>query len=263
MNIIVTENDVAIHYEVSGRGYPLILLHGQFMNVSMFNDFEKALKEHYQLIKIDLRGHGYSDKPFKIRIEDYMEDVLTVMDELLIKQAHFLGYGLGGMVAEALACSYPGIVQRLILVTVGNEPFNVSEDKFQAQYSNILRTMKPEKREKFLEEYMYHDAKKVNRWKKSLRDTDTNLTKRERLAVSHSTEGIDLLRSAHLITAPTLIISGAHDELIKPDNGHALSKEIPNSFHYVYENSGHAPMIEEKERFLKDIQTFFSTETQL
>ncbi|GGB11910.1 alpha/beta hydrolase [Macrococcus hajekii] len=263
MNIIVTENDIAINYEVVGKGYPLIMLHGQYMNTTMFNEFETALKEDYQLIKIDLRGHGYSDKPFKITVYDYLEDVLAVMDELMIKQAHFMGYGLGGMIACTLAASYPEIIQRLVLISVGTEPFNVSEDRFLAQYSNILRTVKPEKRNKIMEQYMYHDAKKVAKWKKSLLDTEKGTTKLERKAINRSTEEIDLMINAHQITAPTLIISGEHDELIKPDNGKRLSQEIPNSYHFLYENSGHAPMIEEKERFLEDVQKFLSTETKV
>ncbi|TDM00815.1 alpha/beta fold hydrolase [Macrococcus carouselicus] len=262
MNIIVTDNDIAIHYEVSGRGYPLIMLHGQYMNTTMFDDFETTLKEDYQLVKIDLRGHGYSDKPFKITIEDYMQDVLSVMDELMIKQAHFLGYGLGGIVAELIAANYPEMIQRLVLICVGSEPFNVSQEKFYGQYSNILRTMKPDKRDKMMEQYMYCDVKKVKKWKKALRDTEKGTTKLERHAIDHSADDIDLMITAHQVTAPTLIINGAHDELIKPDNGYQLSQKIPNGYHLVYENSGHAPMIEEKERFLEDVQKFLSTETQ-
>lgn len=258
MEIIVTKSDTAIHYELTGNGYPLIMLHGQYMNTTMFNTFDKELLKDYQLIKIDLRGHGRSDKPLHINFGDYLEDVLAVMDELYIKRANFIGYGLGGMVAEAMAIYYPEMVQRLILVSVGNEPFNVSEEKFHMQYANILRTMDRAERNKTLQAYMYKDRKKVANWMKSLTDTETTMTHLEMDAVNHSTDGVDLLAEAHKITAATMMISGQHDDLIKPDNGVTLSEAIKGSLHAVYDNSGHAPMIEEKARFTADVLQFLS-----
>lgn len=258
MNIIISGRDTAIHYEITGNGYPLILLHGQYMNTTMFDTFERELIQDYQLIKVDLRGHGLSDKPLRINMDDYIEDVMNVMAELYITKAHFLGYGLGGMVAQAIAIRYPERVQRLILVSVGNEPFKDSEERFRMGFVNILRTMKEKERTKLLNQYMYHDPKKVNRWMRSLKDSETSMTELETKAVKHSTDGVDLLSQSHLITAPTMIVSGEHDHLIQPDHGRTLSEKIPNSSYMLFDNSGHAPMIEEKERFIQDVKRFLS-----
>lgn len=258
MNLTVTDSDVAIYYEITGKGYPLVLLHGQYMNTTMFDTFEKELKKEYQLIKIDLRGHGHSDKPLHITMSDYVEDVITVLNELYIRQANFIGYGLGGMVTEAIAINHPELVQRMVLVSVGNESIDVSREKFESQYGNILRTLDRNERSKVLEEYMYHDYKKVKRWKKSLNDTESTMTNLEINAIDHSTTAQNLLEEAHHIKAPTLIISGAHDHLIQPDNGETLSRRIENSTYMLFDKSGHAPMIEEKERFLQDVMTFLS-----
>lgn len=80
MELALTNNDVAIHYTIRGKGYPLVMLHGQFMNTSMFDAFNDAFKD-FQLIKIDLRGHGLSDKLTSITMESYIEDVLTVFGQ--------------------------------------------------------------------------------------------------------------------------------------------------------------------------------------
>lgn len=55
MELALTNNDVAIHYKIRGKGYPLVMIHGQFMNTSMFDSFNDAFKD-FQLIKIDLEG---------------------------------------------------------------------------------------------------------------------------------------------------------------------------------------------------------------
>ncbi|TDM11964.1 alpha/beta fold hydrolase [Macrococcus lamae] len=258
MNITISGSDTAIYYEITGKGYPLVLLHGQYMNTTMFDSFERDFRDDFQLIKIDLRGHGYSDKPLHINMEDYITDVMAVMNELYIRQANFIGYGLGGMVAQAIAIRYPELIQRLILISVGNEPFNDSQERFRMEFANLLRTMKPDDRTKLLSRYMYHDLKKVNRWMKGLKDTEESMTNLERKAVDHSTDGVDLLSQSDLISAPTMIVSGAHDHLIQPDHGKTLSEKITNSSYMLFENSGHAPMIEERDRFVNDVKMFLS-----
>jgi pimeloyl-ACP methyl ester carboxylesterase len=57
-----------------------------------------ALKDDYQLILVDMRGHGQSDKPADpaaYAAETQVGDIVTILDELGIDKAHFYGYSLG------------------------------------------------------------------------------------------------------------------------------------------------------------------------
>ena len=92
---------IRIHYEVEGEGPPLVLCHGLAMSLEVWRiwGFVEGLKDNYKLILIDARGHGYSDKPHDQ--ESYTDklmvtDVISVLDELNIEKAHFLGYSMGG-----------------------------------------------------------------------------------------------------------------------------------------------------------------------
>ena len=97
------ENDgTHIHYKVEGEGPPLVLCHGYLFSSEgwRINGYVEALKENYQLILIDARGHGYSDKPHDQEAysdELMVADVVSVLDELNIEKAHFLGYSMGGI----------------------------------------------------------------------------------------------------------------------------------------------------------------------
>src|SRR4051794_25832175 len=92
-----------IHYEVEGVGPPLVLHHGTFGSGEQWRDFGyvEALKRDYQLILIDARGHGASDKPHDPAAYDLtlrVTDVTSVLDDFRVQQAHYFGYSMGGWI---------------------------------------------------------------------------------------------------------------------------------------------------------------------
>jgi len=96
-------NGIKIHYEVEGQGPPLIMVHGytRFLEDWQNFGFVPELKNDYKLILIDVRGHGQSDKPDNLEaynMKTIAEDVITIMDELNIERAHYLGYSMGGII---------------------------------------------------------------------------------------------------------------------------------------------------------------------
>jgi pimeloyl-ACP methyl ester carboxylesterase len=99
---------VRIHYEVEGAGPPLILHHGTFMSGADWRDFgyTDALKHDHQLILMDARGHGASDKPHDpaaYEIVALVGDVTAVLDDLHIRRADFFGYSMGGWIGFGCA----------------------------------------------------------------------------------------------------------------------------------------------------------------
>ncbi len=96
-------NGVRIHYQVEGEGPPLVLHHGLGGNLEnwRYSGYVEELKRDYQLILMDARGHGASDKPHDLEaysMEHQVSDVVAVLDDLDIGSAHFLGYSMGGRI---------------------------------------------------------------------------------------------------------------------------------------------------------------------
>ena len=123
---------VRIHYEVEGKGPPLVLLHGLTLYLECWQDlgYVDSLKHNYKLIMMDLRGHGGSDKPhdpeaYKLKL--LAEDVITVLDDLCIGKAHFLGYSLGGRIGFSLAKYAPARFGSFIIG--GQKPGEVSQEE--------------------------------------------------------------------------------------------------------------------------------------
>jgi pimeloyl-ACP methyl ester carboxylesterase len=99
---------IHIHYQIEGAGAPLVLLHGYTDSLESWYEqgYAKALQATYQLILIDARGHGASDKPHEpaaYEMQRSVTDILAVLDALHIPTVHFFGYSMGGQIGYAMA----------------------------------------------------------------------------------------------------------------------------------------------------------------
>ncbi|NHJ47332.1 MAG: alpha/beta hydrolase [Asgard group archaeon] len=108
----VENNGIKINYVVEGHGPPIVMLHASMGSYAEwhYGDYINALKDEYQLILIDLRGHGQSDKPKDIASyssHEFTSDIIAVLDKLKITKAHCWGYSFGGSIAFFLSRDYP------------------------------------------------------------------------------------------------------------------------------------------------------------
>src|SRR3989304_635920 len=105
-------NGVRIYYEVEGQGPPLVLAHGMGgggdLDAWLSTGYTDALKDDYQLILFDLRGHGRSDKPHEVSAHgsNAADDIVAVLDSLGIAKAHYLGYSMGAAAGFKQAISH-------------------------------------------------------------------------------------------------------------------------------------------------------------
>ena len=112
---------VQIAFEVVGEGDPIVLVPGFSQSRQAWKDaghVEALLARGRQVILIDPRGHGDSDKPrdpSAYRPELLASDVVAVLDRLAIEQADLLGYSRGGAIAIAAAIAHPERLRRVIV----------------------------------------------------------------------------------------------------------------------------------------------------
>ncbi|RVW01839.1 alpha/beta fold hydrolase [Rhodococcus spongiicola] len=115
--------DARLHYEVSGTGEALVLLHGNSENLDYFAAQVPAFAERYRVVALDTRAHGEStrgDGP--LDFERLADDVCVVLDTLGIDSAHVLGYSDGGNTALTLALRHPERVRSLIVNSANLDP---------------------------------------------------------------------------------------------------------------------------------------------
>ena len=103
---------VKISFSAQGKGEPVVLIHGFFSSAGINWDLpgtSSLLAKDHQVIAMDVRGHGQSDKPTKEEAygPELVEDVARLLDHLKIKKAHIVGYSMGGIIAAKLLARYP------------------------------------------------------------------------------------------------------------------------------------------------------------
>lgn len=111
---------VRIYYDSEGCGPPLVLHHESADSCAIWRElgYCDALLPNFQLIRLDARGHGASDKPHEssaYHLALRVSDVIAVLDALGVERAHFFGYSMGGWIGFGLAKYAPERVHTLII----------------------------------------------------------------------------------------------------------------------------------------------------
>jgi pimeloyl-ACP methyl ester carboxylesterase len=116
---IRTINGVQLYYEVkgSGSGTPLLLIAGLAADSHTWQPVIKELARHFLVITLDNRGTGRSGAADQISIKQMADDCFSVVRHMGFSSVHLLGHGMGGLVAQNCAVHFPGIVDKLVLVS--------------------------------------------------------------------------------------------------------------------------------------------------
>lgn len=113
--------EVNTHYIRKGKGKPLILVHGVFSSSCVWRKNIDKLARCFDVIAVDLKGYGYSDKPAdgKYSREDIRQFVLDFMEALKVDRAILVGHSWGGGIAVDLALHHP---ERIDSIGYPSEP---------------------------------------------------------------------------------------------------------------------------------------------
>ena len=112
--MIIGVNGVQLYYTKTGQGRPLVMVHGNGEDHTIFDEAVGVLKEHFTCYCIDSRGHGMSSPCKELHYKDMAEDMIAFMTELDLNDAAFYGFSDGGIVA-LLAAMECGRITNLVV----------------------------------------------------------------------------------------------------------------------------------------------------
>lgn len=122
-------NDIDMYYEIHGEGFPIVLTHGSWADVSQWSEQMQALSQRYKIIVYDRRGSGRTEpKDVPHSAELWTEDLHQLMRHLEIEQAYIMGTSYGGMINLELILKHPEMVKAAIIVSGTSEGYVSSRE---------------------------------------------------------------------------------------------------------------------------------------
>lgn len=148
---LLTINGTQLHVTVEGSGRPVVLLHGGFMDSTMWDAQSAVLAKKFKVIRFDLRGFGRSPKPK----EPYLptDDIAALLDHLKVRRAAVVGISMGGGIAIDFALEHPDRVGCLVLAEPGMRGYQWSEE-VMGTMNAVMTAAKERGRDAAIEEFL-------------------------------------------------------------------------------------------------------------
>jgi len=108
-----------MYYEVHGEGEPLVLIHGGGSTIqTTFGNIIPLLSKQRQIIAMDLQAHGRTnDRPAPLSFKQDADDIASLLKNLDIPKADFLGYSNGGNTLIEIALRHPSLINKMIIAS--------------------------------------------------------------------------------------------------------------------------------------------------
>ncbi len=116
-------NGVKIHYDVSGEGFPFVLIHANPFDRRLLIYQAAHFSTWFKVINVDIRGYGYSDQPSTpTSVVEMSEEVVAVCRHEGVQEAILGGVSVGGVMTLQLGIDRPDMFKALIMVGCSSKP---------------------------------------------------------------------------------------------------------------------------------------------
>lgn len=220
----------SVHYEVLGRGKPVVFLHGWVGSWRYWLPTMQATSISYRAYALDLWGFGDSSRIQHYDLNRQVALIDGFLDKMGIGRVVLVGHGLGALAAMVYSWKYPQVVDRVMAVS-----YPLDESNLAAR----LRTAAPnELADWLLPRIPAADAAR------------SELSKTEPAVVADSLAGLAELDPIwRNLGTPCLLVNGATDPAVLPPRPEQLN-ELPEQTHAVlFDPGGHFPMMDDSSKF--------------
>lgn len=238
-----------IAYFRYGQGFPLVLLHSLALNADMWTWVLDDFADKFEVICVDLRGHGqsaYDGKAFTI--ENMAWDVKLLVDSLGLHRINLLGMSMGGCVAISFATTYPDYVERLALCDTTPWYGEQAVSAWQARATIALEKPRllqiPFQSDRwFCDSFRRNHPEVVAHVVRLFLDTKPKV----HAHACHALGSFDARENLVNISAPTLVMTGEEDGATPPSMGRYLADNIPNASFVLCQGLRHFAVLESRD----------------
>jgi len=247
-----------VHYEVYGRGRPVILLHGWLGSWGLWRETMTFLGQSYRTYALDFWGFGESGKKrTTYDVQDFVSLVDQFMEQMGIVSAPLVGHSMGGTVSLSVAIQFPERVQKVVIIgspIVGSSlalPLKLAGYRFVAWplfhmmgvFRYGMRIASP---------FICSDPNFPD-----LMDRDLSRTTLESFLLSISSlRKTDLRTALNQLDIPVMGMFGDADNIVSPKQGKVLKDCFPDSRIERFPEAGHFIMLDNPPVFIDKLKNF-------
>ena len=229
-----------------------VFIHGSGGDHTVWLNQYAQLKEKYNIVAVDLPGHGRSEGNGEKHVKDYCVWIKNLLDALGLTEPILVGHSLGAAIALQFAISHPEKIAGIVCLGGGMKmPVNPF-------FLDFLKTNPVQMPAEITELICKYSLAKENRsqflavLEKSISRSKVDILYGDLSACNE----LDLTGDAGKIDVPALIICGAEDKMTPPDLSRALAAKIKGASLKIIAGAGHMVMLERPAEFNMSLDKF-------
>lgn len=268
MDYFTTSDNTKIYYKSSGKGQPIVFIHGFTATHDVFRIQEKVLSRKYKIITYDLRGHGLSNEiNLEINLERLALDLKELLDYLNVDKINLVGWSLGGsIVLEYIKQFTTAKLSTICLVDMSPKAINDADWKLGLYQGNYSIEEANKDLKMIHSDWINFSSKFINAMAPHLNESNLKMAlSKSRDNSSDAMYSIwkslihkDYRSILSIIDKPTLILIGKNSTLYSIETGLYIEKNISSSSYEVFENCTHLLVLENPIKFNRVLDDFIS-----
>ncbi|WP_417535312.1 alpha/beta fold hydrolase [Methylophaga sp.] len=252
-----------LHYQESGEGKPLIIIHGLFGSADNWRSMAKYFSRFYRVISVDLRNHGRSPHSDEQNFTVMADDIHELCEAMELGQVSILGHSLGGKVAMMFAAMYPQLVSKLIVVDISPRQYfsahtplmdammalNLSQFTRRGEIDDALAQSIPDKAVRQFLLMNLSSEDETFQWRINLSALKANYSELMAAVCEDIT-----------FTMPSLFVYGELSDYVTEEDRQQISSQFVHAEFNGIEKAGHWVQAERPQQFKKVVEEFLQND---
>lgn len=249
-------NSVILGFEESGRGAPVVFLHGWgTLASSSFHPLLRALEsycrqhscQNMHLLNIDLPGFGSSSTPHGVwGLQQYADVIHKLLKYLRLPKAIIVSHSFGGQVSLELARTHPSSVKALVLIS----PAAIREKGLRSRFFQFVSSS--------VGSVLSKNSWARRRIGRLLGSRDYKQASAQMKKIMKKVLSQDLREEVREIALPCLLLWGLQDRITPPRQGYELYLRLPHSRMITINEARHSPHITHPSQVIKHVVDFIN-----
>ncbi len=265
MDATTGTTDAGTHWSRTGPNgtTPVVLIHGLGLSMGTWDQHMPALAASHDVLRYDLLGHGASGPPpSELSLTTFSEQLVDLLAELAIEQAHLVGFSLGGMINRRVAIDHP---ERVASLSILNSPHArgleaqrlVEQRAIDSAAGGPAATIDATLERWFTPDFRREHTAVVDWVRDVVLANDLHHYAAARWVLANGVT--ELIEPDPALTHPTLVMTCENDSGSTPAMSETISAEIADSRLDIVADLQHLGLLEDPDRFTGTIIDFLAT----